>query len=89
MNAPDYRTLLALLDSAKQLLTRNAGDLSPADLRIRCLVNITGKETQRALLELNASVRPAPTKSEAENDNKEKPASPRAERTRSDAVSVH
>jgi hypothetical protein len=59
MNAPDYRTLLTQLESAKLILTNNAGDLNPADLRIRCLLNITANEAQRALLEANTSVTPA------------------------------
>ena len=57
MDAPDYDKLLGLLDSAKLTLAANAGRLSPADLRIRCLINITAKEAQRALLEMGASSR--------------------------------
>lgn len=57
MDAPAYDKLLGLLDSAQLTLASNAGNLSPADLRIRCLVNITAKEAQRALLETGASSR--------------------------------
>ena len=88
MNVPDYRMLLTLVDAAKLLLAINAGALSPADLRIRSLLNITGQEAQRALLEMNASSRLASTDQGREGDNKEKAATPRARRTRADAVAA-
>ncbi|HUR58148.1 MAG TPA: hypothetical protein VM029_10595 [Opitutaceae bacterium] len=55
MNEPDYTKIISLLDSASGILAANAGNLNPADLRIRCLVNITGKEAHRALLETAAA----------------------------------
>ena len=55
MNESAYSKIITLLDAAKSVFAANAGDLSPADLRIRCLVNITGKEAQRALLEIGAT----------------------------------
>lgn len=51
MSETEYSKIIALLDAAKNLFARNAGNLDPADLRIRCLVNITSQEAQRALLE--------------------------------------
>lgn len=68
MDTPAYNKLLELLDSAKLILASHAGNLSSADLRIRCLLNISADETRRALLEIrvgsriresNGSVRPA------------------------------
>ena len=65
MDAPAYDKLLGLLASAKLTLASNAGDLTPADLRIRCLVNITAKEAQRALLETSANSRVRPSNNAA------------------------
>lgn len=57
MKQPAYSQLIVLLDQAGRLLANNAGDLNPADLRIRALVSITGKEAARALLESAALAR--------------------------------
>lgn len=52
----DYEKILVALAAASHVLS-NQGELSPADLRIRCLVNITAKEAKRALLEANVGAR--------------------------------
>ena len=57
MDAPAYDKLLGLLDAVQLTLASNAGNLTSADLRIRCLVNITAKEAQRALLETGVNCR--------------------------------
>jgi hypothetical protein len=54
MDTAAYEKLLEILASAKLILAANAGSLSPADLRVRCLVNIATKEAQRSLLEVLA-----------------------------------
>lgn len=43
-----YSRLLELLGSAQLALDANAGELNSADLRIRCLLNVAIKESQRA-----------------------------------------
>lgn len=86
MKSTDYQTLLALLDSAKLLLTKNAGELSAADLRIGCLVNITGAEARRALLELDSLGLVDRTAPAGEGDGKEKTTAPRVQRNRANAV---
>lgn len=57
MDAPAYDKLLGLLNSAKRTFTANADNLSPTDLRIRCLVNITAKEIERTLWETEVTDR--------------------------------
>jgi hypothetical protein len=49
MNENAYTSLLRLMDSARKVLATHAGTFNAADLRIRCLVDITEKELQRAL----------------------------------------
>ena len=51
MNATDYEKILSGLTVLSRVLDANRGQLTPADIRIRCLVNITAKETKRALRE--------------------------------------
>jgi len=52
MIAPEYEKILSALATISQALDANQGQLNPADIRIRCLVNITAKEAKRALLEV-------------------------------------
>lgn len=47
----EYEKILSALPSAAHVLTANQGELNPADIRIRCLVNIATKESKRAMLE--------------------------------------
>lgn len=47
----EYEKILVLLSSLSRVLDANQGQLNPADIRMRCLVNITAKEAKRALLE--------------------------------------
>ena len=57
MDESAYEKVLALLDCAKLVLISNGETLSPADDRIRCLVNITKNEAQRALRDTGAEGR--------------------------------
>lgn len=57
MDAPAYDKLLETLDSAKLILASHVGNLSSADLRIRCLLNITTDEARRALRETRVASR--------------------------------
>lgn len=56
----EYDKILTALSSAAQVLTANQGELSAADIRIRCLLNIAAKESRRARLETNRCGAPAP-----------------------------
>jgi hypothetical protein len=68
MTAIEYEKILPLLASVSQVLDANQGGLNPADIRIRCLVNITAKEVKRALLEVG---RPRPDQNEGKRDSED------------------
>lgn len=51
MNATEYEKILSALLTVSRVLEANQGNLNPADIRIRCLVNITAKEATRAMQE--------------------------------------
>lgn len=51
MSCTEYEKLLSALASASRVLEANQGELNAADIRMRCLVNITEKEARRALRE--------------------------------------
>ena len=57
MMADDYEKILAALAAASQVLQSNQRELNAADMRIRCLVNITTKEAKRAMLEIGCDER--------------------------------
>jgi hypothetical protein len=72
MNENAYTTLLRLMDSARKVLATNNGTFNAADLRIRCLVDITEKELQRALWAASAakrSAKPSATRARARGQN--------------------
>jgi len=54
MIAQEYEKILNSLAAASGVLRSGQGTFTAADIRIRCLVNITIKEARRALLEIGA-----------------------------------
>jgi hypothetical protein len=51
MISTEYERIISALTTAERVLASHQGELSPADIRIRSLINITTKETKRALFE--------------------------------------